>query len=484
MQKAYPVIYKARVVLECATPLMLATGRADSVFDVEIVRDANGLPTLTGTAIAGVLRHLCADVYGDAQTVDDWFGFQQRDQGKTSRVHCSFGQAHNGNNHPVEGLLTAIGDDEVLALLTQPQPIVRDHVRLTDRGVAQDTAKFDRTVLPSGTRFTFELSFHAPEQEAENWQRLLNLLAHPRFRLGGATRAGYGAFKVVEVQQACFDLRTAEGRTTFAQLPRRFDKASKVLKTLFLNDQFEQGVGITLKLEAEDAWRIGSGNTAFVTSEKDADALILSESRIVWANGNGEVKAAQWVVPGSGIKGALAHRTLYHWHRLTGKYAEDVAQDGLLPAIQRGSFGEAVTELFGDVREQNETLADGSTQAFARVGHVYFKDTYPKTNKANVTQRMHNSIDRFTGGTRDGVLFCEEVIEGGSLELQIFVDTTNTAAVPAEARQALKAAIDDLCSGRLGLGAGSGKGLGYFSGEAVWSDNGQWVNQAQTSEGQ
>ena len=49
------ILHVARFVLEARTALSVGSGGADGVYDHPIARDANGLPTIPGTSLAGVL---------------------------------------------------------------------------------------------------------------------------------------------------------------------------------------------------------------------------------------------------------------------------------------------------------------------------------------------------------------------------------------------------------------------------------------------
>ncbi len=87
-----PFFYLARLTLETLTPLSIGTGAADGVFDVELVRDANGLPTIPGSSLAGVLRHLYWQTYGESdKEIQRLFGFQSLNEGEPSKLHVSWG---------------------------------------------------------------------------------------------------------------------------------------------------------------------------------------------------------------------------------------------------------------------------------------------------------------------------------------------------------------------------------------------------------
>src|SRR5690606_22899359 len=104
MTNRHSTLYIARVVLEAKTPLSISTGTPDGVFDTALVRDANGLPALPGSSIAGVLRHLWQERHG-AQSAKRLFGRQEGKNGEPSRVIVSWGALLDSRGRPVEGLL-------------------------------------------------------------------------------------------------------------------------------------------------------------------------------------------------------------------------------------------------------------------------------------------------------------------------------------------------------------------------------------------
>ena len=74
---------------------------------------------------------------------------------------------------------------------------------------------------------------------------------------------------------------------------------------------------------------------------------------------------------------------------------------------------------------------------------------------------VHTSIDRFTGGVRAGVLFDERVVFKGE-PLELCLDVERFDELDGEVRAAFREACRDLAEGRLALGAGGGRGHGYF----------------------
>src|SRR5699024_10508107 len=103
-------LYIARVVLENATALSLVTGHPEHGFDSVLVRDANKLPTIPGTALAGVLRHQFETLRG-RQAAEQVFGFQRHDRGSASRLHTGWASILDRHGQAVFGL--RLSDDSL-----------------------------------------------------------------------------------------------------------------------------------------------------------------------------------------------------------------------------------------------------------------------------------------------------------------------------------------------------------------------------------
>jgi CRISPR/Cas system CSM-associated protein Csm3 (group 7 of RAMP superfamily) len=471
-----PHYYIARITLEAETPLSIASGGADGGFDVALVRDANGLPAIPGTSLAGVLRHLYQDQH-DEEAARALFGWQERDAGAPSRLQVSWGVIQDAHGRPVEGLLLGdqakhLAKDELLRVAVESArtPFLRERVRVSHRGVADDKGKFDRAVLPAGYRFSAELGLWSAEGADKRWQDLLALLAHPLLRLGGATRAGLGRMVPKSVHWAHMDLRSAEGRSAFSKLPRGLGQVGGLteLKPAWRPPDGEPARFVTAEIDLTPRafWRIGQGESGHLAdlNGKPADLLPRVEQRVVWKDGPGRPGAAQLLVPAASVKGALAHRVAFHANRLLGHWAtaEMPADD------DESARGEPVRELFGYARDDREAGERPPGQA----GRVFIDDGYVEYAEEDLKLMMHNAIDRFTGGVREHMLFMEELVWRRPIALTLTVDTRGLGET---ARRALALALDDLCAGRLALGGGVAKGHGLFDGQVNWSDHGAWL---------
>lgn len=490
MSTTQPAIFHiARVTLETVTPLSIASGKANGVFDTSLVMDANGLPTIPGSSLTGVLRHLYQAEYGETGT-NELFGYQDRkdsEKSQPSRLNVSWGCIQDSKGKVIQGLClgtnrTAIEQDDILkvALSLADAPANRDRVKLNHKGASANTGKFDRAVLPAGYRFTVELSLWSTEAHDAQWERALELLHHPLFRLGGSTRAGLGKLKVIEVQELIADLAQEASRKSFTALSRDMNsRAGFKLRKPSSNENSNTVVTATLTLKPNSYWRIGQGIPTEKNNRdekgKNADLLPKLEQRINWQLNKAEGAAEQLLIPGSSVKGALSHRIAFHANRFTGLWADDYLEPdeaGKQKDFDKSEHCDVIQQLFGFASDE-QRKGEHKGQA----GCVFIDDAYQTFTPNDLQIIMHNSIDRFSGSVRDHMLFSEEMVWGKGVNLQLTIK--KDAAITPTAKKALQHALDDLCQGRLALGAGVSKGHGLFTGNLKWSDGGKWIEETE-----
>jgi CRISPR/Cas system CSM-associated protein Csm3 (group 7 of RAMP superfamily) len=448
-----PIFYSAFVTIECQTPLSVKADDAELTIDTRLVRDVNGYPIIPGTSIAGVLRSVARQCTAEDKTLEKrLFGFAG-EQDIPSQIQTSFGFIHNAKNQPVIGLLAtnqSNNDDEVETLLKDLMPIMRDQVALNEYGAAKDGAKMDRTAVPKGTRFSFELNWATDKPNDEQWHKILAWLYHPQFRLGGLTHRGFGRVKIIAIKQQVYNFNEADDLKKWQQ-NRKLDfnaQQGQDLSNLISDPNADNFIPFALDLQAEDFWRIGQGDKAIVDEtgedyDKEPDLKPYTETVIEWSNNQACLKRQRVVIPASGIKGALRHRTLFHYRRLNDDFFEQGKDPKIVDLDLKALFG--------------------TTEGKGQVGTLILDDIYiAETLPTKVM--MHNKIDRFTGGTIDGALFSEQLLYGGGFQLKGLIKQANQ---PKELLQAFRFALLDLAQGRLALGGGSTKGHGYFQANAI-----------------
>lgn len=455
MLASTPIVHLARITLEAVGPLSLTTGCDNTPFNMRVVTDANGLPAIPGTALAGALRHALRQRHGPAVETA-LFGPTGQQGGAPSPLTLTWAHIHDSHDRPVDGLdlerhWTA---DPLLSAFAASELPRRDHVRLGQRGVA--LGKSERSFVPTGHRFSFELAWweDGGGEAGTLWDALKSILASPEFRLGGATRRGYGHLRVQRCAEARFDLRLATDYRAYAGHPRRLDQPAPGLReTAPPQADAGQWLNLELTLAGEDFWRFGGGGIPLADGARASEALPYTEERVVWTGALGQLARRRVVVPASAVKGALAHRTTYHHNRLLGRFAG-----------QRGipEDHSALHYLFGHAE---------AGRSPGRRGGILIDDAVVDDPVAG--RLAHNSLDRFTGGVRDGVFYTEEALYGNSFQLRIRVAASLWREAPGDIKQAFRAAIDDLAQGRLPLGAASAKGLGYFEGNILRNELGE-----------
>jgi CRISPR/Cas system CSM-associated protein Csm3 (group 7 of RAMP superfamily) len=475
MRPQQPFLDLWRLVLEAQSPLSIASGRSDLVDDVVLTTTPAGLPYIPATALAGVLRHAlhAQEGLGAANALFGAMACRDSGQeaGQASRLECSHAHIHDARNRVVSDLLAEVPtDDPILGPLVNELPVKRQRVRINAHGAAADTGHFDRSVVPAGHRFSVELRVWSPSAEAaeQAHKQLQALLFSPALRVGGLTRSGLGQLGVQQCAHRRIDLRNAKELAFYVERPQRLDDT----KGLQLQPLPASGASDTpwatlqFDLQAEGALRVGQGYTAYSEPGQDKlpHALLYTEVAVHWPAGKELAKLQpRIVIPGTAIKGAIAHRLAFHDQRLRGAWASAERVKDSLQDHPHATPG--VTQWLGCIKSSG-------TQTRSQAGGLIFEDIVIAAPPAarQIGHRTHNSIDRFTGGVREGLLFTEEYLFGVKLPLRLHLTLAACRRADAHAWEALRLTLDDLAHGRLAIGADSASGLGYLQGRYPTDD--------------
>ena len=521
-------LHLARVTLEALSPLSIGSGDSRTEVRKEnrsdgteaevpltvaaIQRDANGLPAIPGPGLQGALRRLAEEVY-DKTFADRMFGHEERGDGngQAGRVNWGWACVHNASGEAVSGLrLPALdtGDDEVLRLLAADEPVWRDHVALSGRHSVDGRRKFARAAAPAGARFSAELSGWGDDGFREDLERIVGLFRHPRLRIGGGSGRGYGRVALRAATCAEAPLAGPDALRRLRAQPPSAPLETNLLPRLRAHEG--DGTTMTLLLQCEGLFRIGAsgphakrlthrgavpGAVDGGEPEEDAEGAgatlcLMREPYIRWdEDGKGRAvgidgesetvppEQLRFPVPGSSIRGPLAHRTLFHANALAGRCIDADALRGAADAQKKEARAEhekrddALRDFFGAAKEAGDLDREAGE---GRAGRVSFDDAEVRGAK-RVVGIDHVSIDRFTGGAREitGALFREEALLGGGIEATAVVRPPigdakdGPGGWPAETAQAFLLAVRDLCLGRLALGGrsnGTCRGAVRFSG--------------------
>ncbi len=437
-------IHIVKMVIETQSPLSIAAGIRETGFDTELIRDVNHLPVIPATAIAGVWRGLCQQNYGD-ELANTWFGtIFQRSKLAISNARLLNKKGELPQTYCPEN---EIADDEILKLCHQNRPHHRERVAINDRGAAKNKGKYDQILLPKGIRFALTLHWNSENNElgTGEWQKLQALWLDRRFAFGSSTRNGLGQIKIVSYESRAFDLSLGSGS---AEQMRKFKSQLARQAPDFTMRRANTSILLAeIPLKAKDNWRCGRGiellNSKNGSDHKSVAIISYSEPVVKWQNGHASVIKNQPMLCGSGVKGMIAHRLAYHYRKHSGEWSESLAEAG---SEQWSARPQGLNELLG--------FAADNSQNAGQAGQFYIDDS--EIDYQHTILRHHNSIDRFTGGVRQGALYTEELLYQPEFTLRLWVN--NKLKLNEKLKKALQDTIEDIRSGMLPIGAGSGRG--------------------------
>jgi len=427
----------AHITIKADTPLKVGSNGSDFLQDSPIQKDWNGLPMILGTSIAGVLRKHYRNVYDN----DDFFGFQRMDEKREenlsegSCVILSNALLLDENKRVNEGLLL---DKTPFLKLFDNLPI-REHTKIDHRGVtgsSKEYSKFDEEVVYKGAEFKFSIEVL---DDINVFKKLLELLQSSSFRLGGGSTKGFGKFKVLKISTVTIE--TSQQLADYSnslnsELTGRVD-----LSTIKSKSHTEY----KLIIKPDNFFMFGSG-----FGDDQADQTPVYEKVVDYKSG--ELSDKQILIPASSVKGALSHRTAFH-------YNKEMLEEGK-DHTQVDENNEAVKAIFGHKKE----LAEDKKTELGQKGRVLISDCLKEIRKSHTKVFDHVAIDRFTGGGIDGALFQEKTIaQRDEWSIEILLEN----GVEEPFVKAFEQSLDDVCSGMLPLGGATTKGHGVFTG--TWS---------------
>lgn len=334
------------------------------------------------------------------------------------------------------------------------------------RAAATASALQSRELLPPGTRVTAWFRYDGDGAQAAEVEELL---ATWQPVIGGGRTTGQGRAEVTQIKRRLLDLSTAEGRRHWLLHggPGLIDDEAETVhgpladpvadpaggQALSAGDRERLLFGQALTFDLVDALHIGTGQRA--PRGKDGNQALLARDH----NGTPYVPGTTW-------KGVLRARCEFILRSMGGKVchsAGDSRDDGTCGAC-------LVCEVFGWTRQGSAAQASAvSAEAAGARGRLVFLDS-PITG-GRVRVRQHVAIDRVFGGARDGLLFAQETVESGTVDLYILAEDT---PIPAAGQALLLLALLDLHDGLLGLGAGTTRGCGTLR---AASDGARWLEE-------
>ena len=383
--KNYTHKYIARFVLEAKSPFAVFSGKTGLNADKLFIRDVNGLPFIPGTSLAGVLRHnLQQRSEVDLGTI---FGSGGADgEGSRFRTSAAFLVTQNGQK-VIEGFEDIPHSSSYYDAFRLG--VNRDHVKITHRGVGDDGHKFEEELVPIGARFCFELELDGTSEDQTFWNTMLQFVYSSEFRVGAGSRKGFGVLE--PVVEECFQIVLDLISNT--QLDAYLDKSSSLNAPFSLFKKIEisrkgnssQWTTYQLSLTAKDFYIFGAGY-----GDDEVDKVTKTEYQIEWDANGGKVKAKKNIlIPGTSIKGALAHRVAYHYNLTVGNTIEK-GFEGAKSVEKNDSIHQIIQHLEGEF--EKEISKEGLEQNGMFQSEEEIKNVREKVEKAR--QNLEKTIQK------------------------------------------------------------------------------------------
>ncbi|MCU0325448.1 MAG: RAMP superfamily CRISPR-associated protein, partial [Spirosomaceae bacterium] len=425
--------YIARIVLQAKTALFVGSGESSLLKDAIVQKDHLGLPMIQGSSLMGVLSHAFLSKY-DLGIIDkekekaiklwgyQFFGdelesyikYYKREidpkideakipKGYGSRLRMSSAYMQYKKDTVAEGEPTAEIEKVIEKFSELP---ARQHVKITDKGVATDKGLFNNEVVYAGTRFIFEMELIGNDGDNEIWKSIIEEIKKPTFRIGQGTRKGYGSMEVIKLAQRVYDLKKEDDFYDYTNFDNSLNAENVGLAyEPVINHGYSNVFKLKLTPDKYFIFGLGSG-------DREVDSKPIEENIVYYTDTEIEFQKKS-LIPASSIKGALAHRVAFHFNKLNNFFAGN-------PEAKTGAENLAVIELFGLEAKNNE----------GRRGCVVIDDLYYSSNEIKNDKIFnHVAIDRFTGGAMDSALFSEKVSyftdENAAIELNIHLEKSD-----------------------------------------------------------
>lgn len=384
----------------------LSIGAADSTTtDHDVVLDSRDLPIIPATSLAGVYRS-----YFSEQTARDYFGYIAK------------GEEHGGEQSVIR-VYDATWVDGNNCVST------RDNVSLKNK-VAQPGLKFDRQIVEPGAKFrTYIEVLDVEKCLTRDIEEMIGAIERGYLLFGSKTTRGFGRTHVVSCLRRCFDLSAIEDRMQWLDF-QMFDDSSWPEPecddlTLHINEMtaFSNKGEVLIELDLEQCGALSIREYSTEPNRPDFGQL--------YVRGVSDAGDDVPVIPGTTWAGAFRDR----YELFAGPNAAET--------------------LFGYVKPGID--ADSAT-ATAK-SRIKFSESLVKGGQWKEITR--NSIDRFTGGTKDGALFTMRTYYYGKTQLMISIDCADLNQL-TNYLEPLLAVIADLHNGFMAIGGLTAVGHGLF----------------------
>lgn len=463
--------------LQAETPLHVG-GHGDSPdADLPLACNGSGQWYVPGTSLSGTFRAWCERAFGESLTRSVW-GYQEGEEGLASHVHVEDAAILN--------------PDAAMAEL-------RDGVGIDRQwGCAAEEIKYERLVLPRGTRLGLELTFEFDEPDRAQiltiCASLARTLSAGELRVGAAQTRGLGKLRLLDAEVHEHALNDHAGILSLlrGEKGRAVEWRDAPLKT-------------APRLEISLRWRpVGP-----LMVKAGRDGIGVDSIPLVSAVGG----QAALSLPGSSVKGAIRNQAERIVRTLSGMpltQVEDPKQRFLthlaeLPLIQevfgaagvrrrgdqapegksrpgttqanvagrgRGALG--VDDCYGRLRfspEQWLEITSAASEARAGQRNSPLRTALDAAGLGAWTPAFHVAIDRWTGGAAESLLYTVlEPLHADWEDVCLTLDLDRlqkTGTDPLVALMLVLLVVRDMARGRVPLGFATHRGMGSIAIENV-----------------
>jgi CRISPR/Cas system CSM-associated protein Csm3 (group 7 of RAMP superfamily) len=418
-----------------------------------LARDAAGAPYIPATSVAGALRAHARNQGGDLDT--HLFGDvhqepDPQDRRRQRTVATASPVRFLGTRAALPPVHHGEGQDEHHNERANDGTLRRTHTAIDrHRAAAVPRTLHSRDLLPPGTTITVWLRLDSPTADPPQAATLERLLATWRPTIGGARSTGNGRAQLTALTRKILDLSspgdrhhwlTHGGPALFqgAQPVPGFDATTAATPSLLY--------GRTFTFTIADALHIGTGTRGHGERRTTKRALQLRDHD------------GHPLIPGSTWKGLLRSRCEFILRSLS----QPACPPSLGPGAPAACGTCRICTAFGHTRASGDSQDNANADSVGLRGRLIFLDS--PVDEAVTVSRNHVALDRVFGGASDKLLFTEEVVEQGRLDLAV-LDEPPAAHGHRDApdpvlTDVLLLALYDLHTGALGVGTGTTRGYG------------------------
>lgn len=440
--------------LVAQTPIHIGGADIADTIDMPLAVNGMGEYYLPGTSIAGAIR-----AWEHEEEPDEKDKTEKKQEEKVSKKKESWGFADKDRGHASFFIV----DDA--PVLNAPVAELWHGVGIDRQtGGAFEGVKFDRQVLPKGTRFNFRIQREVPLTQKRDtvrlqMQQLKRALELAEIPFGGSSTRGFGRLKLEKAKASEVEWESREGILEWLNNGEA-DDTTRQWEDALLNISNEKPIS---PLTIEIHWQPTGPLMSKAAQDGITADMLPFISRI-------EDDLFAMTLPGSAIKGTLRQqaerivRTVLNLD-VTGKQHFDQT-DVLL-----------VNELFGSARGKDEMVdgklqPTGGSKGLLAVDTCYSELSLSREEWAQLdrgdrkwTGKLykadHVAIDRWTGAASDGALFNtvepDRTVEWAPIRLRYDQKRgkDNKAALAL-----LWLVLQDLKQGHIPLGFGVNRGYG------------------------